>query len=123
MHASLQRLASLPPETRVFCAHEYTQDNLRFAWSVNAGNEALLKRIRTTWSIRAEGRCSVPSSIGLESETNPFIRVQDAEIQARLREAMPEAPLNTDAEIFAAARSLKDRKDYREISDDELPLA
>ena len=122
MHQSLQRLASLPSETRVFCAHEYTQDNLRFAWSVNPGNESLSNRIRATWSLRGEGRSSVPSTLAAECATNPFIRVDDAEIQARLQIAMPEMPLDTPSAVFAAARALKDRKDYRDISDAELPL-
>ncbi|MBW2256562.1 MAG: hydroxyacylglutathione hydrolase, partial [Deltaproteobacteria bacterium] len=63
MFDSLLRLAALDGETRVCCAHEYTQDNLRFAWSVEPDNEALADRIRRVWAVRSEGRSAVPSTI------------------------------------------------------------
>ena len=62
MHASLARLAALADDTKVCCAHEYTEDNLRFAWSVEPDNEALAARIRQVWALRAEGGCTVPST-------------------------------------------------------------
>ena len=60
---SLMRLAALPGDTRVCCAHEYTQDNLRFAYSVEPDNAALAQRIRDTWAVRADGGCVVPSTV------------------------------------------------------------
>jgi hydroxyacylglutathione hydrolase len=123
MHDSLQRLAALPPETLVCCAHEYTQDNLRFAWSIDPDNEALARRIREVWDLRARGECSVPSTIAVERETNPFLRATVPEIAARLAAAMPDHDVSTPAGAFAAARALKDRKDYRRHEDADLPLA
>ncbi len=102
MHASLQRLATLDPRTRVCCAHEYTLDNLRFAFSLDRDNPALNDRIRATRATVAKGGCTVPSTIAVERATNPFLAANDAA-------------------DFAAMRSLKDGKAYRAISDEELP--
>jgi hydroxyacylglutathione hydrolase len=121
MHASLTRLAALPEDTRVFCAHEYTQDNLRFAYSVEPSNESLAARIRETWTRRARGECTLPSTIGLELATNPFLRTGSRELVARVGRAM-NRELGSDLEVFAATRALKDRKDYRALGDDALPL-
>ncbi|MCB9547059.1 MAG: hydroxyacylglutathione hydrolase [Myxococcales bacterium] len=113
MHASLERLAALPGETRVCCAHEYTQDNLRFAWSVEPDNAALADRIRAVWARRAEGRAAVPSTIAEERATNPFLRHHVAGLRARVAAALPERPLATAADVFAATRALKDTKAYK----------
>jgi hydroxyacylglutathione hydrolase len=123
MHASLMRLASLPGDTRVCCAHEYTQDNLRFAWSVEPDNAALADRIRRVWALRAEGGCAVPSTIDEERATNPFLRPGSPQLRSRVAAAWPDRPLSEPAAVFAATRALKDRKDYRTLSDADLPLA
>lgn len=120
MHASLTRLASLPDGTRVCCAHEYTEDNLRFAWTVDPANEALAERIREVWARRAEGRCTVPSTIALERKTNPFLRSKP--LVRALCQSSPRADLSTPAAIFAAARSLKDTGAHKALDDDQLPL-
>ncbi len=122
MHLSLERLAALDAGTRVCCAHEYTQDNLRFAWSVEPDNQALKKRIADTWAIRGRGGCSVPSTIAVERETNPFVRSESETLRASLRAAFPGRSLDRSADVFAATRALKDRKDYRRITDEELPI-
>jgi len=122
MHESLQRLAQLPDDTRVCCAHEYTQDNLRFAWSVESNNQDLAQRIQATWEARIRGESVVPSTIGLERKTNPFLRTQSPELCANLAQAWPDREMNTSAEVFAAIRALKDRKDYKEAGDAGLPL-
>ena len=122
MHDSLTRLAALPGETHVCCAHEYTQDNLRFAWSVDADNEALAERIASVWRQRADGGCTVPSTIATERATNPFLRHGDAAVVARLAQAWPGRDLSSPALVFAALRALKDRKDYKTNGDDGLPL-
>ncbi|MEM6994511.1 MAG: hydroxyacylglutathione hydrolase [Myxococcota bacterium] len=122
MHASLNKLAALPERTKVCCAHEYTEDNLRFAWSVDAGNPALAERIAAVWKLRGEGRCSVPSTIAEERATNPFLRFGADGVVQRLREAWPDRDLSTPAEVFAATRALKDRKDYKARGDEGLPL-
>ena len=122
MHASLEKLATLDGDTKVCCAHEYTEDNLRFAWSVEPDNEALAQRIRDVWALRARGECSVPSTLGEEKATNPFLRTRSETLRAKVSRAMDRV-LESDEEVFAATRSLKDRKDYKELADGDLPLA
>jgi len=112
MQESLARFAELPEDTRVCCGHEYTEDNLRFAWSIEPGNVALKSRIVTTWAVRARGESSVPSTIGAERDTNPFLRWSSPEIMAALAKEMPECDLDTPAAVFAATRGLKDTKRY-----------
>lgn len=122
MHHSLQRLLSLGDDTLVFCAHEYTQDNLRFAWSLEPNNPALEQRIRDTWELRSTGRSTIPTTIGLERSTNPFVRSGQPAITERLKLAFPSLALSTPEERFAATRKLKDAKLYRGIRDEQLPL-
>ncbi|HEX3598353.1 MAG TPA: hydroxyacylglutathione hydrolase [Polyangiaceae bacterium] len=121
MHASLERLGALPGGTRMCCAHEYTQDNLRFAFSIEPGNAELRERIQKTWALRGRGESSIPSSIGLERKTNPFLRHESPELREHIARAMPERTLATPGDVFAATRALKDRKDYKSITDAELP--
>lgn len=123
MHDSLARLAALPDATRVCCAHEYTQDNLRFAWSLEPGNEALAARIREVWALRAEGGCTVPSHVATERETNPFLRSDSPELVASVRAAMPDAALDDALAVFTATRALKDRGEYKARGDEGLPLS
>ena len=81
MYASLQKLAHLPPETRVYCTHEYTEHNLGFALGIDPDNPALLRRAQETRTLRSQGLPSLPSSIALERETNPFLRCAEPAIQ------------------------------------------
>jgi len=83
MHASLAKLMALPDATRVYCAHEYTQANARFAVTVEPGNTALIQRAVAIDAARARGEPTVPSTIGLERATNPFVRADVAEFAAR----------------------------------------
>jgi len=85
MHASLQRLAALPPATRVWCAHEYTAGNLRWAAAQAPGDAAIGARLEAVQSARAAGRPTIPSSIGLERDTNLFMRAADGAELRRLR--------------------------------------
>jgi hydroxyacylglutathione hydrolase len=78
MHANLQRLAALPPETVVYCAHEYTLSNGRFALAAEPDNAAVAERMRGVESARAAGEATVPTTIALELATNPFVRVGSA---------------------------------------------
>jgi hydroxyacylglutathione hydrolase len=87
MHANLQRLAKLPPETIVYCAHEYTLSNGRFAVIVEPDNEALRERMAEVEAARAAGEATVPTTIALELATNPFMRAASAETLANLRQA------------------------------------
>ncbi len=87
MHANLQRLAALAPETLVYCAHEYTLSNGRFALTVEPGNEALARRMHEVEASRAAGAATVPTTIGLELATNPFMRAPSAAELAKRRQA------------------------------------
>ena len=84
MAGSLAKLMALPDATRVYCAHEYTQANARFAVTVEPDNAALARRAVEIDAARAAGRPTVPSTIGQERATNPFVRAHDvAEFAAR----------------------------------------
>jgi hydroxyacylglutathione hydrolase len=107
MVASLLKLASLPDDTQVFCAHEYTLSNLRFADAVEHGNRALQLRLRDDSAKRAAGLPTVPSTIGLEKGTNPFLRYREPAIVASLVAAGKLAPGATPVETFAAMREWK----------------
>lgn len=120
MFESLMRLATLPEQTKVCCAHEYTQDNLRFAWMAEPENEALHARIQQVWKIREAGGCAVPSTIGEERATNPFLRPGSPALQRQLAQHMAEYPQSTFAEVFAATRAWKDLKPHRGLLDQDL---
>ena len=85
MHANLRRLAELPGETRVYCGHEYTLANARFAISVEPENQALADRLARVESARKRGEVTLPTTIGEERATNPFMRAESVEELARLR--------------------------------------
>lgn len=87
MHANFQRLATLPEATRAYAAHEYTLANARFAAHVDPDNEAVKSRLAETEQARADGRPTLPTTIGAERATNPFMRASSAEIFATLRAA------------------------------------
>lgn len=103
MWTSLQKLAALPDATGVYCAHEYTQANAAFALSVEPQNGALQQRAKDIDALRADHRPTVPSTIGLEKETNPFLRPMSPDLQANLN--MTGADL---VEVFAETRRRKD---------------
>jgi hydroxyacylglutathione hydrolase len=84
---SLSKLAALPDSTKIYCAHEYTLSNLRFALAVDPDNNILIKRIQTEQTKRSQGLSTVPSTIGLEKATNPFLRYCEPDIVDRLRVA------------------------------------
>jgi hydroxyacylglutathione hydrolase len=85
MYFNLQRLAALPPETSVYCAHEYTAANGRFALTVEPDNEALAARMARVARARAASEATVPTTIALERETNPFVRASNVEQFAERR--------------------------------------
>lgn len=107
MMDSLDKLAALPDETLVYCAHEYTLSNLRFAQAVEPGNAALEERVRTDGALRAAGLPTIPSTIGVEKATNPFLRHANARIVQSLREAGRLAPGAAQVDAFAALREWK----------------
>jgi hydroxyacylglutathione hydrolase len=85
MFANMQRLAALPPETQVYCAHEYTLSNGRYALVAEPDNEALRERMEQVELARAAGAATVPTTIGLELATNPFMRAASVEELAQRR--------------------------------------
>jgi len=95
-HASLSKLSALPDETQMFCGHEYTEANGKFAQHVDASNGDVAEEVKNVKQLRNEGLPTVPSTIGMENRTNPFFRVKmlaqsvgassDVEAFARLRE-------------------------------------
>jgi hydroxyacylglutathione hydrolase len=80
MASSLDKLASLPDDTKVFCAHEYTLSNLKFALEAEPDNLALKERFEDAKALRNRNEPTVPSNIGLEKATNPFLRYREPEI-------------------------------------------
>ncbi|HEV2897569.1 MAG TPA: hydroxyacylglutathione hydrolase [Pseudaminobacter sp.] len=103
MLQSLKKLAALPPETTVYCGHEYTQANARFALSVDPTNSALRERAAKIDRLRLEGKPTLPTTIGEELATNPFLRWHDPAIRRNL--GMETA---SDEEVFAEIRKRKD---------------
>jgi hydroxyacylglutathione hydrolase len=87
MFANMRRLAALPAETRVYCAHEYTLSNARWAVTAEPDNAAIAARLAEVSAMRERGEATVPTSIGRERETNPFMRARDAAHLAELRAA------------------------------------
>lgn len=107
MHASLARLAALPPDTRVYCAHEYTQSCLRFAATVEPGNAAIAARAEHVARLRAAGLPSVPSTLAEELETNPFLRWDAPAVRTAAAARLGRAPADAAA-TFAAVRAWRD---------------
>ncbi|WP_304638476.1 hydroxyacylglutathione hydrolase [Pseudomonas sp.] len=107
MHDSLGRLAALPDRTSVLCAHEYTQANLRFARAVEPDNDDIKVRAEVVDELRATGRMTLPTTIGLERRTNPFLRCSEpAVVAAASSHAGREVTPGEDT--FAVLRSWKD---------------
>ena len=104
MHAAFAAFEALPDETLICSGHEYTASNLRFALTLEPDNPALVSRASETAEARAAGRPTVPSTLGLERATNPYLRVHTPELAAAvgLAGAAPAA-------VFAAVRAAKDR--------------
>jgi hydroxyacylglutathione hydrolase len=107
LYASLQRLAALPDETRIYCGHEYTLVNLRFAARIEPENARLAARLDETMRLRERGMAAVPSTLAEEKATNPFLRCHVAAVK-RAAERFCDRPLNTDLEVFAMIRAWKD---------------
>lgn len=103
MWASLAKIAAMPAETNLYCAHEYTKANAAFALSVDPDNDDLKTRAAEVDALRAQSIPTVPTSVALELATNPFLRAGDAHLQAAigLKDADP-------VEAFAKTRKLKD---------------
>lgn len=107
MYRSLQRLAALPGDTRVYCAHEYTRANLQFAAAAEPDNEALRERLETVGRQRDAEQITIPSSIEVELRTNPFLRCHSSGIVRQLQ-AHDRNGLEDETAVFAALRQWKD---------------
>lgn len=103
MWTSLSKLRRLPDDTRVYCAHEYTESNARFAVTVDPGNEALQQRYDRIRELRAAGKPTVPSTLGEEKATNPFLRPMSDNIRQQLNMTGAD-----DVAVFAEVRKRKD---------------
>ena len=104
MWTSLSKLMKLPPATRVYCGHEYTLANIKFALTVEPENEALQKRAKEAEALVAAGKPTLPTRIDIELETNPFLRPASAAIRKRL--GMENA---ADWQVFAEVRERKNK--------------
>lgn len=110
MHDSLSRIAVLPDDTQIYCAHEYTADNLTFARIAEPDNTALQMRQQTVQQQRTQGLATVPSLLADEKATNPFLRCAQAGI-IRGAEGFSGQKLKSATEVFAAVRHWKDTLD------------
>jgi hydroxyacylglutathione hydrolase len=119
MHEALNvKLAKLPDDTAVYCGHEYTEGNLRFARTLEPGNEALQEKLAwvearranaaADWHDATEAEMTVPSTIGEERATNPFMRADSPELIAQLSEHYPDGDLDP-VTVLGRVRELKDR--------------
>jgi hydroxyacylglutathione hydrolase len=102
LHASIEKFATMPDDTTVYCGHEYTLSNAKFALSVDPNNMALRTRALDIENKRAQGRPTLPTTIGVEKATNPFLRAMDAGVQAAIG--------MTGATSVAAFTELRERK-------------
>jgi hydroxyacylglutathione hydrolase len=105
MWRSLLKLRALPPHTRLFCGHEYTQSNARFALSVDGGNPALRERAAEVDTLRSLQRPTLPSTIAMERATNPFLRAD----QPGMAQAVDLAQGSDAVAVFAALRERKNK--------------
>ena len=106
MLASLDKLAALPGDTRVYCAHEYTRSNVRFARAVEPANAALADWELRVDALRAAGEPTVPTTIAHEQAVNPFLRSREPQVRRAV--AAHGGPLPDDAGAFGALRGWKD---------------
>ncbi len=107
MYSSLMKLASLPDETLVYCGHEYTESNLKFAITLEPNNIDILKRLESTISLRKRTLPTVPASISLEKKTNPFLRVNHPSI-IEAAERHVQRHLKSPIEVLEVIRTWKD---------------
>ena len=108
MHESLNvKLAALPDETLVYCGHEYTASNLRFAAHIEPGNAAVAAKVTRVAELRAQGTPTVPSTLGEEKATNPFMRVTSPEVVSSVAGALSSD--RSPAAILGAVRAAKDK--------------
>lgn len=101
MVQSIDKLRQLPDQTRLWCAHEYTLGNLKFALTVDPDNKDLQERFQTVQGDRQRGQATIPSWLGIEKRTNPFLRWDNPAIQSKVGMTEP-------ARVFGKLRGMKD---------------
>ena len=109
MMRSLALLAELPPSTKVYCGHEYTEKNLRFAQMLEPDSAAVAAKLTRVQALRAAGKPTVPSTIAEEHATNPFLRVREPVLAAGAAARSLNLDRGDPVAVFAAIRLLKDR--------------
>jgi hydroxyacylglutathione hydrolase len=108
MYASLGKLASLPDDTKVYCGHEYTLANIGFARAVEPGNDALRRREERDRKLREAGRPTLPSTIGEEKATNPFLRAREPAVVESVNKYLG-LRVSDPVRVFAAIRDWKNK--------------
>lgn len=108
MVSSLKKLMLLPDDTKIYCGHEYTLNNLKFALQVEPNNNALRKRFEITQQMRAENKVTVPSTMALEKFTNPFLRCDSPEIIQTVS-SYAKKILESDVKVFYEMREWKNK--------------
>jgi hydroxyacylglutathione hydrolase len=108
MHASLTKLMALSDDTKVYCGHEYTENNLRFAITLEPKNYKLISRFERVQALRARGASTVPATLEEEKQTNPFLRWDSKELRETLKRDFPRITLEP-VSVFAQVRKLKDQ--------------
>jgi hydroxyacylglutathione hydrolase len=108
MNASLARLRALPPQTAVYCGHEYTAANLKFALTVEPTNSAAADYRERVATLRDAGLPTLPSTVGLEIQVNPFLRCEVPGVAAAAV-AHAGKSLSEPSEVFAVLRAWKDQ--------------
>lgn len=106
LYDSLQKMTQLPDDTKIYCAHEYTVNNLRFAYTVEPGNKNIMQRMERVRALREKDTPSIPSLLLEEKQTNPFLRCEIPDIIEQVEKQM-KRPLNRAIDVFSALREWK----------------
>ncbi len=104
MYQSLMKLAALSPETRIYCGHEYTVSNAKFALTIEPDNAVLVERARQAEELRAQGKFTIPTTLALELAANPFLRAEEPNVAAAVGLPDADGPV-----VFAELRERKNR--------------
>jgi len=108
MSAAMDRIAALPDTTLIYCAHEYTEENLEFAIAVEPDNVDIQQRIKDARRLRDQELATVPSLLSLEKATNPFLRSREPALIAAARKRQPTLDATDPVQVFACIRSWRD---------------
>jgi hydroxyacylglutathione hydrolase len=107
MHNNMVKLMALPDDTCIYCGHEYTEKNLRFALTLEPSNTKVQEKLQWTREMRAKKLPTVPSTVAEEKEINPFVRVHSAELQANIKKQFPTLTFDP-VTVLERTRYLKD---------------